>query len=78
MTLADPKLTPLGIEQAQAIHDAWKTEAKYGLLPPHKGFTSPLTRALHTASIISNNVFETYPNTIHVMEVGLSNLEAFQ
>jgi len=77
LTLADPQLTPLGIEQAQAIHDAWKTEAEYGLFPPHKGFTSPLTRALHTASIISSDVFETYP-TIHVMEVGLSNLEAFQ
>jgi len=76
--LADPKLTPLGIEQAQAIHDVWKTEAKYGIFPPHKGLTSPLTRALHTAFIISNDVFETYPNTIYVMEVGLSNLEAFQ
>jgi broad specificity phosphatase PhoE len=78
LTLADPKLTPLGIEQAEAIQDAWKTEAKYGLFPPHKGFTSPLTRALHTAFIISNDVFETYPDSIQVMEVSLSNLEAFQ
>jgi len=27
-------------------------------------FTSPLTRALHTASIISNDVFETYSQSM--------------
>lgn len=76
LTLADPKLTSRGIEQARTIHDTWITEANYGLPPPHNRYTSPLTRALHTASIIFSDVFVKYPNSIYIFEVSFSNLEA--
>ncbi|KAF8802203.1 phosphoglycerate mutase [Phlegmacium glaucopus] len=54
----DPQLTSLGIEQAQVIQDMWKTESSYGLAPPHKLYCSPLTRALHTCSIMLDGVFQ--------------------
>ncbi|KAK4685313.1 hypothetical protein P7C73_g4838, partial [Tremellales sp. Uapishka_1] len=47
----DPELTPLGIEQAEAIHHTWKREAQFGA-PIQKNeirwFLSPFTRTAQT------------------------------
>ena len=67
--LADPKLTPIGIEQAQLIKQGWATEAKFGLPQPHRRYCSPLTRALKTAETIFTSLYESYPNPILIKEV---------
>ncbi|KAF9523125.1 phosphoglycerate mutase-like protein [Crepidotus variabilis] len=64
----DPKLTPLGIEQARTIHEGWVTEAKFGLPAPLNRYSSPLTRAMLTALIIFNGTYEKYPSRILVKE----------
>ena len=66
---ADPKLTPLGIEQAQFIRKGWATEAKFGLPQPHIRYCSPLTRALKTAETIFTSLYDSYANPILVKEV---------
>ncbi|KAG5638095.1 hypothetical protein H0H81_001862 [Sphagnurus paluster] len=47
----DPELTDLGVTQAAAAHDAWKTEIKAGIPLPGRYYVSPLTRALKTLEI---------------------------
>ncbi|KAF8524455.1 histidine phosphatase superfamily [Gautieria morchelliformis] len=47
----DPKLTELGIQQAQAVNSAWNTEIKHDMPLPQSLYSSPFTRALHTALI---------------------------
>ena len=69
--LADPQLTPLGIEQARAIQDMWKTEILHGLAAPHRLYCSPLSRALHTCDIMLDGVFQ--PNHPPVTIVEVSN-----
>ncbi|KAG6369496.1 histidine phosphatase superfamily [Boletus reticuloceps] len=47
----DPQLTPLGEQQAQEAHGAWKTERLFGIPLPEKLYTSPLTRAIRTHQV---------------------------
>ncbi|KAF8532048.1 phosphoglycerate mutase [Gautieria morchelliformis] len=47
----DPKLTELGIQQARAVNSAWNAEIKHDMPLPQSLYTSPLTRAVHTALI---------------------------
>ena len=71
--LADPQLTSLGIEQAHAIQDVWKTELSFGLPPPQKIYCSPLTRALHTCDIMLDGVFQPGHVPVTVMEASNYN-----
>ena len=61
-------MTCLGIEQAHAIQDMWKTELSYGLPPPQKIYCSPLTRALHTCDIMLDGVFQSGHVPVTVIE----------
>jgi len=66
--VADPLLTPIGKDQAHAIHREWSNETSSGLPPPHRRYCSPLTRALDTCDII----FGTdgiHPQPVLVVEV---------
>ena len=44
----DPLLTPIGVAQAVAAQQAWKTEASHGIPEPEIHYLSPLKRALDT------------------------------
>lgn len=70
--LADPQLTPLGIEQAYVIQDIWRTESLHGLAPPDKLYCSPLSRALHTCQIMLDGVFQPSHPPVTVVEVSIS------
>ena len=72
--VADPQLTPLGIEQAYIIHDMWKTESSHGLAPPHRIYCSPLSRALRTCDIMLDGVFRHNHGPVTVVEVSNSLL----
>lgn len=54
----DARLTPLGIQQAQAINDGWTAMLKQqdSAPLPSKLFSSPLSRALSTLEIAYNNI----------------------
>ena len=54
--LADPKLTALGIRQAQVVNKAWNAEIEYDIPLPQSLYSSPFTRALHTASITFDGI----------------------
>jgi len=58
----DPKLTELGIKQAQAIHTAWTDEIIHGIPLPESLYSSPFSRALHTALITFDGVLIEAPN----------------
>ncbi|KAJ3506912.1 hypothetical protein NLJ89_g6596 [Agrocybe chaxingu] len=64
----DPKLTPVGIEQAHAVRAGWITESQFGIPAPHKRYCSPLTRALHTCDTMFDGVYEKYEQRVFVME----------
>lgn len=66
---ADPLLTPLGKEQAEAIRVEWSKEAGVGLPPPHRRYCSPLSRALDTCDIMFDRVYKEYPDSVLVVEV---------
>ncbi|KAI1794895.1 histidine phosphatase superfamily [Ganoderma leucocontextum] len=44
----DPELTEVGIKQAKAAREAWKTERAHGIPLPEKHYGSPFQRALRT------------------------------
>ncbi|PIL22808.1 hypothetical protein GSI_15503 [Ganoderma sinense ZZ0214-1] len=44
----DPELTEVGIQQAKAAREAWKTEHAHGIPLPEKHYGSPFQRALRT------------------------------
>ncbi len=48
---ADPRLTPIGEEQARSAHAAWECEILRGLPVPQKFYCSPLTRATRTLEL---------------------------
>jgi hypothetical protein len=48
---ADPRLTPLGEEQARSAHAAWEREILRGLPVPQRFYCSPLTRAIRTLQV---------------------------
>ncbi|GAA5826790.1 hypothetical protein JCM5353_003237 [Sporobolomyces roseus] len=52
----DPNLTPLGVEQAQAINKAWKKEVQAAVPLPQKLYSSPLSRAASTLEITWNDI----------------------
>ncbi|GAA5895129.1 hypothetical protein JCM5296_000888 [Sporobolomyces johnsonii] len=47
----DAALTPLGIEQAQAVNKAWKEQRRDGVPLPQRLYSSPLSRAASTLNI---------------------------
>lgn len=52
VTWADAHLTPLGVQQALAVNEFWKTEIAEQKIPtPQSYYTSPLTRCLATANL---------------------------
>ncbi|GAC92668.1 phosphomutase-like protein [Pseudozyma hubeiensis SY62] len=60
----DARLTPLGIQQAQAVHDAWVAmlqQQDHAPLPT-KLFSSPLSRALSTMEISYDKLLLNNPN----------------
>jgi broad specificity phosphatase PhoE len=48
---ADPRLTPIGEEQAHSAHAAWEREILRGLPVPRRFYCSPLTRAIRTLQL---------------------------
>ena len=48
---ADPRLTPIGEEQARSAHAAWKREILRGIPVPQRYYCSPLTRAIRTLEL---------------------------
>ena len=60
--LADPKLTALGIQQAQAVNKAWIAESKFNIPLPQSLYTSPFTRAVHTAMITFDGILINTPS----------------
>ncbi|SOV04809.1 related to PMU1 - putative phosphomutase [Ustilago sp. UG-2017a] len=60
----DARLTPLGIQQAQAVHDAWVSLLKQQDPPPlpTKLYSSPLSRAISTMEISYDNIILNNPN----------------
>lgn len=48
---ADPRLTPIGEEQARSAHAAWEREILRGLPVPQRFYCSPLTRAIRTLQL---------------------------
>ncbi|KAL1405992.1 putative phosphoglycerate mutase pmu1 [Vanrija albida] len=51
ITWADAELTPLGIAQAQACNDGWKTQLKDGIPLPQRLYSSPMRRSASTLEI---------------------------
>lgn len=52
VTWSDARLTPLGVSQALAVNQFWKTEIAVQKIPvPQTYYTSPLTRCLQTADL---------------------------
>ena len=52
VTWSDARLTPLGVSQALAVNQFWKTEIAVQKIPvPQTYYTSPLTRCLQTANL---------------------------
>jgi len=47
----DPRLTPIGEEQARSAHTAWEREILRGLPVPQRFYCSPLTRAISTLQL---------------------------
>lgn len=60
----DAKLTALGVEQAQAVNDAWKAmlQQKDAAPLPSRLFSSPLSRALSTLEISFDGILVSNPN----------------
>ncbi|EST07855.1 Histidine phosphatase superfamily, clade-1 [Kalmanozyma brasiliensis GHG001] len=64
----DARLTPLGIQQAQAVNQAWTAMLKQqDAAPlPTRLFSSPLSRALSTLEISYDNILVKNPNDTEV------------
>lgn len=59
----DARLTPLGVQQAQAVNDAWVAMLKQrdSAPLPSRLFSSPLSRSLSTLEISYNNILVSDP-----------------
>jgi hypothetical protein len=68
-TIADPELTCIGLEQAAAANNAWKTELAFGIPLPEKFYTSPLTRAIKTCEVTFNGILSDDNRRTVVVEV---------
>lgn len=68
-SVADPQLTPLGEEQAQAAHAAWKQERRFGIPLPEKLYTSPLTRAIRTHQVTFDDILSPSSPKTTIFEV---------
>jgi|SRR6266849_10981547 len=53
---ADPRLTPIGEEQARSAHAAWEREILRGLPVPRRFYCSPLTRAIRTLQLTFEDI----------------------
>jgi broad specificity phosphatase PhoE len=56
----DAKLTPLGIEQAQAANQLWRSQVPRGIPIPDAVYTSPLSRSIDTADITFRGWYYAY------------------
>jgi len=56
----DPRLTPIGEEQAHSAHAAWERELRNGAPVPQRFYCSPLTRAIHTLELTFENILPTH------------------
>ena len=72
----DARLTELGVQQAQAVHEGWVTmlEQKDGAPLPTRLFSSPLSRAISTMEISYDGILVNNPNTTHHGKQGGSGL----
>ncbi|KAF8579078.1 phosphoglycerate mutase [Ramaria rubella] len=52
----DPKLTELGLQQAKAVNKLWHTEIAYDIPLPESLYSSPFSRAVHTALITFDGI----------------------
>lgn len=49
--IADPELTPIGINQAIEAKRGWEAELPFNITLPEKLYSSPLTRAIDTLKV---------------------------
>jgi broad specificity phosphatase PhoE len=56
----DPRLTPIGEEQARSAHAAWKRELLRGVPVPQRFYCSPLTRAIRTLELTFEGVLPSH------------------
>ncbi|KAH9964461.1 phosphoglycerate mutase-like protein [Russula dissimulans] len=55
----DPRLTPLGEQQARDAHAAWRREIDHGVPVPQTFYCSPLSRALRTLELTFEGILPT-------------------
>ncbi len=69
----DARLTPLGVQQAQAVNDAWVAMLKQSDSAPlpTRLFSSPLSRALSTLETSYDNILVHNPNNTATHPAGL-------
>lgn len=65
---ADPRLTPIGEEQARNVHAAWEREILRGVPVPQRFYCSPLTRAIRTLELTFEGVLPAHLKPL-VLEV---------
>jgi len=52
----DPLLTDMGVRQAKAVNKAWKEQIENGMPLPESLYSSPFTRAAHTALLTFDGI----------------------
>ncbi|KAH9964459.1 histidine phosphatase superfamily [Russula dissimulans] len=57
--MTDPRLTPLGEQQARDAHAAWRREIDHGVPVPQTFYCGPLSRALRTLELTFEGVLPT-------------------
>jgi broad specificity phosphatase PhoE len=65
---ADPRLTPIGEEQARDVQAAWKREILRGVPVPQRVYCSPLTRAIRTLELTFEGVLPAHLKPV-ILEV---------
>jgi broad specificity phosphatase PhoE len=65
MELADPLLTEIGLKQAKVVNTAWKEQINNGMPLPESLYSSPLTRAAHTALLTFDDILINVDKAIH-------------
>lgn len=55
--IADPELTPIGINQAMEARRGWEEELAFGITLPDKLYSSPLVRAMDTLRVTFEGIF---------------------
>lgn len=64
----DGEISPLGVKQAEKVHDLWKRESYAHIPIPTRVFSSPLSRAAHTLRITFSGLMDLQKHPPMIME----------